>query len=71
MILTENTLKTGTLVYHYENGHFPIYVVMFEHDGKYDLALPWTPHVTELRNVDARNVEPVFEEELQVQELAG
>lgn len=61
MTLTREPHKTDTLVYHHENGHSPIYVVMSEIEGKYDLALPWEPTVPVLRGVDAQMVEPVFD----------
>lgn len=61
MILTRNPHKIGDLVYHYENGHYPIYAVVSEIEGKYDLALPWEPTVSVLLGVDTLAVELVFD----------
>lgn len=54
----------GTLVYHYQDGHCPLYVVVSEHEAKFDLALPWLPTEPVVRGVEAEQIEPVFEEEL-------
>lgn len=51
----------GTLVYHHKAGHYPLYVVMSEDDGKFTLALPWQPEEAAVKEVRDVELEEVFE----------
>lgn len=64
--MKKRIFRSGTLVYRSEADHFPVYVVVDQHDDKCSLALPWRPAEAVLQEVAVGDLERVFADRARV-----